>query len=306
MATSVSRENGYIGESKGSDQREDAKDSGTEDSKHIDAGDAKGFTFSLGKEKPEAVMPVDKDAIYYNMNHKRRGIALIFNHEVFNIPSLKNRCGTKVDYERLKKTFKKLSFEIIAFHDLTTEQVSKEVETVSKKDHSDCDCFVMAVLTHGEQGILYAKDTPYKNEMLWDRFTADKCPTLAGKPKLFFIQACQGDRLDAGITLTRTDMDASPSYKIPTHCDFLIAYSTIPGYYSWRNTTKGSWFMQALCQELEESRHEDLLTILTFVNRRVAVDFESNCPDSSVMHAQKQIPCITYMLTRLLKFYPKD
>lgn len=44
------------------------------------------------------------------------------------------------------------------------------------------------------------------------------------------IQACQGDQLDGGITLTnRTEMDGHMSYKIPIHADFLIAYSTIPG-----------------------------------------------------------------------------
>jgi caspase-like apoptosis-related cysteine protease len=37
-------------------------------------------------------------------------------------------------------------------------------------------------------GILYGRDTAYKPEALWDPFTADKCPSLAGKPKLFFIQ----------------------------------------------------------------------------------------------------------------------
>jgi hypothetical protein len=45
-----------------------------------------------------------------------------------------------------------------------------------------------AVLSHGELGILYASDHPYKPESLWGHFTADKCPTLAGKPKMFFIQ----------------------------------------------------------------------------------------------------------------------
>lgn len=89
----------------------------------------------------------------------------------------------------------------------------------------------MAVLSHGEQGIIYAKNGAYKPEdMLWGRFTGDKCLTLAGKPKLFFIQACQGDRLDAGVSLrTQTDAGGSSSYKIPIYADFLIAYSTIPG-----------------------------------------------------------------------------
>lgn len=53
---------------------------------------------------------------------------------------------------------------------------------------------------------------------------------ILGKPKMFFIQACQGDQLDRGITLSRTETDGSPhSYRIPTHADFLIAYSTISG-----------------------------------------------------------------------------
>ena len=47
---------------------------------------------------------------------------------------------------------------------------------------------IFLVLSHGELGILYASDHPYKPENLWTHFTADKCPSLAGKPKMFFIQ----------------------------------------------------------------------------------------------------------------------
>lgn len=78
------------------------------------------------------------------------------------------------------------------------------------------------------------------------------------------------------------------------------------GFYSWRNTTRGSWFMQALCTEFRENGNRyDLLTLLTFVCQRVALDYESNTPDNASMHQQKQIPCITSMLTRLVKFPQK-
>lgn len=99
----------------------------------------------------------------------------------------------------------------------------------------------MAVLSHGELGILYARDTPYKPECLWSPFTADKCPTLAGKPKMFFIQACQGDKLDGGVNMCRTETDGqNNSYRIPTQADFLIAYSTVPG--KWReNLNEEIW-----------------------------------------------------------------
>ena len=57
--------------------------------------------------------------------------------------------------------------------------------------------------------------------------------------QLFFIQACQGDKLDGGIVMrretTETDSNATHSYSIPVHADFLIAYSTIPGEFIINN-----------------------------------------------------------------------
>lgn len=272
-----------------------------------DEGDAWGSHESSSIRR-YAVMPVDRNAPYYNMKHKHRGMAIIFNHEHFDIHSLKSRTGTNVDSDNLAKVLKGLGFSVTVLSNLRAEDVNKYVRQTADMDHSDNDCLVVAVLSHGEMGMLYAKDTHYKPENLWYYFTADKCPTLAGKPKLFFIQACQGDKLDGGITLSRTETDgsSSASYKIPTHADFLIVFSTVPGYYSWRNTTRGSWFMQALCEELRYSGAErDILTLLTFVCQKVALDFESNTPDMPTMHQQKQVPCITSMLTRLLVFGKK-
>ena len=40
----------------------------------------------------------------------------------------------------------------------------------------------------GDQGLSHAFDQPYKPEQLWGHFNAEKCSTLAGKSKLFFVQ----------------------------------------------------------------------------------------------------------------------
>lgn len=255
-------------------------------------------------------MPTSRFASEYNMNHPKRGIALIFNHEHFDISSLKSRMGTNVDSENLFNSLRNLHFDVSMYKDFKYSEMIAEVANVARMDHTDYDCILITILSHGEHGYLYSKDTHYKLENITQYFTADRCPTLAGKPKLFFIQACQGDKLDGGIVMrretTETDSNATHSYSIPVHADFLIAYSTIPGYYSWRNTTKGSWFMQSLCAELDENGKKfDILTLLTFVSQRVAYDFESNTPDTPTMHQQKQIPCTTTMLTRILKFNDK-
>jgi len=254
-------------------------------------------------------MPTHKDSEHYNMGHRRRGRAFIFNHMNFESKlQLKARNGTHCDRDNLKVVLRQLDFDVEVHNDLPCREIERILEQASMEDHSDADCILVTVLSHGELGILYASDHPYKPDNLWGYFTADKCPTLAGKPKMFFIQACQGDRLDSGVKLvSRTDTDAGPvSYKIPTHADFLIAYSTIPGFYSWRNTTAGSWFVQALCHVLQrEGNSRDLLSILTRVCRKVAFDFQSNVPGDYVMHEKKQIPCITSMLTRDIVFHRK-
>ena len=61
--------------------------------------------------------------------------------------------------------------------------------SVAGEDHSDADCLLVTVLTHGETSkFLYAQDSLYNVEDLWLPFTADKCLSLAGKPKIFIIQ----------------------------------------------------------------------------------------------------------------------
>lgn len=59
---------------------------------------------------------------------------------------------------------------------------------MAKEDHSDADCLVVLVMTHGRSGELHAYDVIYKEKRLWEAFAGDKCPSLLGKPKLFFIQ----------------------------------------------------------------------------------------------------------------------
>lgn len=45
---------------------------------------------------------------------------------------------------------------------------------------------------------------------------------------------------------------------------------------------------------------------MTFVNRRVAIEYQSYVPQNEKFHAKKQIPTIVSMLTRLVYFPDKD
>ena len=45
-------------------------------------------------------------------------------------------------------------------------------------------------------------------------------------------------------------LDERQANVAPDESDFLLAYSTVPGYYSYRNTVDGSWYIQILCQQI--------------------------------------------------------
>ncbi|KAI5703619.1 hypothetical protein M8J75_014087 [Diaphorina citri] len=264
-----------------------------------------------GMEDIEVPMPVAKDSAEYNMSHPRRGRALVFNHDEFQMDNMTPRPGSGADVKNLEAAFYALGFEVSVYTNPEFREITEILSNLSQEDHSDADCLVITVLTHGlGERYLWAYDMPYFVEKLWLPFTADKCRTLAGKPKIFFIQACRGTKLDGGVRLVsraNTETDAGVNaYKIPSYADFLIAYSTVEGFYSWRHPENGTWFIQCLCQELADSGTKlDLLSIMTRVSRRVALDMESYNDLLSWQHQQKQVPSINSMLIRDVIFKPK-
>ncbi|XP_012063639.1 PREDICTED: LOW QUALITY PROTEIN: caspase-1-like [Atta cephalotes] len=243
----------------------------------------------------------------YNMKHKRRGVAIILNHVHFE--NMGTREGSEKDTLDLKTSLSKLGFDVQIYTDPTFKTISTVLQSTAAEDHTDADCLIVVAMSHGESGLLHSADSIYPVDALWNPFTGDQCLSLAGKPKLFFIQACRGMQLDNGVTVFhKTDSIKSDTlkYSIPAYADILVAYSTYDGFFSWRNPNNGSWFIQALCEELDlHGRSRDLLTIMTFVNRRVAIEYQSYVPQNEKFHAKKQIPSIVSMLTRFVYFHDK-
>jgi caspase 6 len=73
-------------------------------------------------------MVVDKDQLFYKFDHKRRGTAVIFNHEIFDVQHLGKRNGTNADRDNLESCLRRLGFEVIIHNNLTAEGVMDEVE----------------------------------------------------------------------------------------------------------------------------------------------------------------------------------
>ncbi|XP_046858886.1 caspase-7-like [Xenia sp. Carnegie-2017] len=254
-----------------------------------------------------------KDAIardyMYSMTHSPRGEAFIINNKNFLKESGMQkypRKGTDVDRDALYGLFTALGFNTTVYNDLTTKQIMELFHHYASMDHSNYDCIICAVLSHGEEGLFYGTDGTILIKDLTSVFQG----RLPGKPKLFFFQACQGNDYMDGTdavdgALDEIDGKGNEKSTIPLEADFMYAYSTVPGYYSWRNSVKGSWFVQAIDSVFRKYvKSMDLLRMMTRVNCEVAKQ-KSNT-NENYSDNKKQIPSIISQLRKEVYFFPEN
>lgn len=278
---------------------------------------------------------MEYEEVCYDMNHKRRGYCVIFNNINFDPHTgLGERKGSNYSCDQLNVLFSQFGFTISIYKNLTVQELKSTLNKYAQEvDHSDCDTLVIVFMSHGERKIIYARDGGFEQDVLFEGFRADRCPTLAGKPKLFFIDASRGEGsqrpvmvpkekdaelcqvvpADTGVpievqsVLKRDIREEVIPEEIASHADFLKCWSTPLGYYSWRNTTNGSWFVQSLCQVFSRATgEEDIMDLLTKVNMVLNSSFQSNCPNSKDMHAKKQTASFESTLTAKLYLSPSS
>lgn len=290
-------------------------------------------------EEPPFVNPTDLAKILpqnmpgsdlvYPMSSKPRGITLIINNEKFkhSTESTENeqkqeeldvRLGSNEDVAALEKLFGALDFKVKTERNKGRKDILKLLDEVSHYDHKDYDCFVLWLMSHGQEGQFYGADgKTVPIETVRDFFSNARCSTLKGKPKIIFIQACRGREKEQGVVAdapqsptehgeepsTHEDEESSDvgfNFKlneaIPEHADMLIANSTISGYASFRNPKQGSRFVRCVVEVFREyACHEDLLSMLTMVNQRVGKMGEIGT---------KQVSEPAYTLRKKLFFWP--
>ncbi|KFP02508.1 Caspase-10, partial [Calypte anna] len=245
----------------------------------------------------------------YKMDGPHRGFCLVINNVDFD-GSLLERKGSCKDAGELERVFTWLGLDVRIYKNKTSTEIKELMERWQRfPGHKDRDCFVCCILSHGESGAIYGKDEVLVSiRTIMSHFTAKQCPQLAEKPKLFFIQACQGKEIqqpvhiEADAHVPFTQQSVSPSESIPEEADFLLGMATVDGFVSFRHIQQGAWYIQALCNKLEllVPRGEDILSILTEVNEDVSRRVDR-------FGTKKQMPQPAYTLRRKVIFpIPKE
>ncbi|XP_018056037.1 PREDICTED: caspase Dronc-like isoform X2 [Atta colombica] len=222
----------------------------------------------------------------YPMRSKPRGLVLIITNIYYELSYEKPRFSAKYDNNNLKKLFEEMGFIVVIYQNLTGQAMKDIIKEFSKRDDLNKvdSCFVI-VTSHGMedeesnteiQGTDYhiaSRQANYEKVLcteVCDYFTAEACPQLAEKPKIFIFQLCRGKKKQNGVIHSRITTDScamkstnEANIEIPriqtirNYSDMLIVQSTLPGYVSYRDSKTGSWFIQILCKIFMKHAHEN-------------------------------------------------
>lgn len=265
---------------------------------------------------------------FYQLNSQPTGLCVIINNEKFMDGS--ERRGTDKDAERLAEVFTWLGFRVLMLKDQTMDQMERTLKcfvslsnldqlqlklefkaeewldakfTDLDQDLHHGDAFICCILSHGVKGAVQGIDLkPLSIKSITTMFKSTQESDLTGKPKVFLIQACQGNETQKGVVVNELETDDSGSCSIPEHADMLIAVATVEDYKAMRHIIDGSWFIQSLCDQLENGcpRGDDFARILHRVNKDVSMKEGAQKKPG----ATKQTSEFTSRLTKILVLSP--
>jgi hypothetical protein len=251
----------------------------------------------------------------YKMDHDKRGIALVINMRSYDAPNpfeLRERVWSEPDVEILKKTLNYLEFQVVLCQNLTKNELEQVMKEQAKLNYDKYDCFLCVVMSHGNDEKIITSDC---EEISFDEIMAPikSCPTLIGKPKLFFFQACRGDN---ELSRSRSDSGKSCNGKYPHdmapysskekklnkkkehESDLFIFYSTLPGHYAFGTEAEGTCFIKSVC-EVFYSAYKNLPNNMSLTQMIIRINEE-------VKQKAEQMTDHRITFTKELYFMPKN
>jgi len=216
------------------------------------------------------------------MDRKKVGHAIIINNlDEEQIP-------TRKDVQAMGQVLKTIGFDVQIHKNLTSQQMNNIKRNFTEvRIHSDSNCFLVLVISHGTSDNFLQDRNGTRTWNIESLITeVSDIPTLVGKPKLFFIEACRGREQNfsqpmmtksspiqavSGISLPRylSTQILNQSF-IPSKQDIFVGFATVPGFVSFTSSL-GSPYLQVLAKQLADHHHDlDLADIHLLVKRELS------------------------------------
>ncbi|CAF2513729.1 unnamed protein product [Rotaria sp. Silwood2] len=204
--------------------------------------------------RPIIQQPASSPSLSSNVPGK--GLCVIINITAFTSTieiETSKRSGSDKDVNLIKVIFKKLKFTTLECKfDFKKHDLDKALDYINDKNaFENFDCLVVFIMSHGLLHSFFTADA--KEVIIRDivKYYSDSSKTIwAGKPRLFFIQACRSEwpeHMQCSEREGVTENDLSPK--------MIVAYSCSAKEASKRSPTAGSYFIQLLCVMLLRYSH---------------------------------------------------
>lgn len=195
-------------------------------------------------------------------NGRTRKALIICNTE---FKHLSLRYGANIDISGMKGLLEELGYDVVVKEELTAEGMESEMKDFAAlSEHQTSDSTFLVLMSHGTLqglcGTMHSEETP--DVLLYDTiyqiFNNCHCPGLRDKPKVIIVQACRGGnagevwiRESSGAHSYRAvdlprNMEADAVRMSHVEKDFIALYSTTPHHLSYRDKTRGSYFISKL------------------------------------------------------------
>uniref|UniRef100_A0A9L0J1B8 CASP8 and FADD-like apoptosis regulator n=1 Tax=Equus asinus TaxID=9793 RepID=A0A9L0J1B8_EQUAS len=234
----------------------------------------------------------------YKMQSKPLGICLI-------IDCIGNDTGI------LRDTFTSLGYEVQSFLYLSVDDIRQNLKKVARMpQHQDYDSFVCVLVSRGDSQSVFGVDPTHSGfplDQIRRMFMADSCPSLLGKPKLFFIQnyvVSESQLEDSSVlevdgpAVNHVESRARPPEPCTLHreADFLWSLCRADVSLLERPTSSPSVYLQCLSQKLWQERRRPILELHIDIHRYV---YDWN---STVSSKERYSVCLQHTLRKKLIF----
>jgi hypothetical protein len=132
----------------------------------------------------------------YNMTSRPRGICLIIDNQLFSVPNLAFRAGSRADADRLSDVFSQLGFYISRYINKNVDQMKTLLLRLSTNPElAYHDALAVIILSHGKDDEIYGSDGGLIAVAdILSLFNNINCRLMINKPKMFFLSACRGSK----------------------------------------------------------------------------------------------------------------
>ena len=218
-------------------------------------------------------------SLRYEMSSKPHGLAvIILIDEVMFTPGVDapeppSSNVAAMDKASLSSTLGYLGYAVEMYNNLTAAEITRKMKTIADRDHMAYDSFICCIIGCGtEEGVYGCDGEVAPLQEVVASLKGSSCPTLVGKPKIFFFQLDQGDAVDEGAqTLVKSlETDAPTGETVPSEADFFFVYAAVTGYQVYSDNL-GSYFIRTLTDVItEKAQLLHLADMLTEVSHRMA------------------------------------